>query len=497
MPETQPCAACKRPLSRYNPDMLCSSCLRAARYGTDGAETPADGGGLTPVWLWDSPPMRRALAGLDLAAMMVIFRAATGLSQLELAQLLGWSQSTVSLIEKGQRDTLFDIRELLRFARTVVMPGEALLPAILGRPDAALRDVSLASAELADTWMVEDAGLDVDRRTFGGLVAGAAAAVILPSAAVPAQATAAHARYLQACVDSLYARDQAVGGAALLRQALMHWQYARRMLGESSYTEPIERQLLAITSELAICTGWLAFDGGNVPLARYLYAEAHLAAGHAGNPVVAAHALEKWSMLCSYLARTAGAANERRSFAREGLRLALQAADQARHEPVPRLHALIAMRHANAASLLGDEAAFRSAITRARRELDRGTRADDPEWIQFVDETEITGLEAMGVLNLGKPGRGETLYRTVLDGNLTRRNRTYYGALLSGALLQQHAREHAIAEGMSVLPALADGVTSVRTLNELRPLRAVDGPHTEERAAFCEQFDAVARSMAS
>jgi hypothetical protein len=214
-------------------------------------------------------------------------------------------------------------------------------------------------------------------------------------------------------------------------------------------------------------TGWLAFDGGNVPLARYLYAEAHLAAGHAGNPVVAAHALEKWSMLCSYLARTAGAANERRSFAREGLRLALQAADQARHEPIP------------------------------RRELDRGTRADDPEWIQFVDETEITGHEAMGVLNLGKPGRGETLYRTVLGSNLTRRNRIYYGALLSGALLKQDARDHAIAEGMSILPALADGVTSVRTLNELRPLRAVDGPQTEERAAFCEQFDAVARSLAS
>ena len=137
MLETQRCAACKRPLSRYNPDPLCSSCLHAARYGPDGAETPADSTGLTPVWLWDSPPMRRALAGLDLAAMMVIFRAATGLSQLELAQLLGWSQSTVSLIEKGQRDTLFDIRELLRFARVVVMPREALLPAILGRPEAA------------------------------------------------------------------------------------------------------------------------------------------------------------------------------------------------------------------------------------------------------------------------------------------------------------------------------------------------------------------------
>ncbi len=42
MPETQRCAACKRPLSRYNPDPLCSSCLRAARYGPDGAEAPAD-----------------------------------------------------------------------------------------------------------------------------------------------------------------------------------------------------------------------------------------------------------------------------------------------------------------------------------------------------------------------------------------------------------------------------------------------------------------------
>ena len=68
---------------------------------------------------------------------------------------------------------------------------------------------------------------------------------------------------------------------------------------------------------------------------------------------------------------------------------------------------------------------------------------------QFVDETEITGHEAMGVLNLGKPSRGEALYRTVLDNKLTRRNRTYYGALLSDALLKQGAREHAIAEGMN------------------------------------------------
>jgi hypothetical protein len=62
-------------------------------------------------------------------------------------------------------------------------------------------------------------------------------------------------------VDSLYARDQAVGGAALLRQALMHWQYARRMLGESSYTEPIERQLLASVRTLNELRPLRAVDG--------------------------------------------------------------------------------------------------------------------------------------------------------------------------------------------------------------------------------------------
>ncbi len=101
MPEAQRCVGCKRPLSRYNPDPLCASCLHAARHRPDGADTPVESGGLAPVWLWDSPPMRRALSRPDPGAMLVIFRAATGLSQFELADIMDWSQSTVSLIERA------------------------------------------------------------------------------------------------------------------------------------------------------------------------------------------------------------------------------------------------------------------------------------------------------------------------------------------------------------------------------------------------------------
>ena len=92
------------------------------------------------AWLWDSPPMRDALARVDLAAVMAVFRAASGLSQHQLADIVGWSQSSLSLFESGRRETLYDVRVLLRFADAVDMPREALLPLVFGRADAALPD---------------------------------------------------------------------------------------------------------------------------------------------------------------------------------------------------------------------------------------------------------------------------------------------------------------------------------------------------------------------
>ena len=65
-------------LSRYNPDPLCAVCARASRDST----------GIVPAWLWDSSPMREALARVDMPAFIAIFRAESGLSQLEVGSLL-------------------------------------------------------------------------------------------------------------------------------------------------------------------------------------------------------------------------------------------------------------------------------------------------------------------------------------------------------------------------------------------------------------------------
>jgi hypothetical protein len=258
------CLACRvTALSRYNADPLCSACDRTSR------ETA----GAAPTWLWDSDPMREALARVDIPAVVAIFRAASGLSQMELGNLVeGWSQSLVSLTERGQRDTLYDIRKLLAFADTVDMPRAALLPLILGQPDAILESDHTVALQGVGT-------VDMDRREFTILAAGLAASAVL---AAPARADRAHVRYLQSALTRLRTQDRTVGGGALLSKALRYFAYARRILDESDHTAAIGRELLVVTADLATQSAWFAYDANNQPLARRVYREAALLADSAG-----------------------------------------------------------------------------------------------------------------------------------------------------------------------------------------------------------------------
>lgn len=468
------CAACKVTyLSRYNPDPLCSTCERAAR------ETAA----IVPPWLWDSEPMRHAWARLDPAAAVTILRSGAGLSQAEFSLLVdGWSQSMVSLIERGRRDTLFDIRKLLAFTDSVGMPREALLPLILGRADATLR----ADHDVAPL------GDDVDRRDFNGMTVGLLASAAIPHIQVPARVDALHVRHLQATVEQLRTRDQSSGGGAIRQQALRQFTRAQRMVNESDYTETVGGQLLAAAGALGHMAGWAAFDHGDQGLARHLYGEAQLLAASSGDIPLQTRVWLIMSMQNTYLARR----QDNKGLAREGLRLATLADGVARHEPSPRLHALIALREAAAHAQLGDAGTFRTAITRARRELDRSPHPADPPWCAFVIEAEIAGHEASGQKRLGFTDRSIKLYDSVLDDSrLTPRNKISWEAAFADALLAAGDRTQALALGRTILPALTTGrVTSSRPLESLRGLRtAADEVGDEE---FCVLYDTARRTLA-
>jgi len=66
----------------------------------------------------------------------VIYRSAAGLSRRELGERTGLSESVIWYWEAGRRQGIYDIRQLLQFADSLRMPRPALLPVILGQPDA-------------------------------------------------------------------------------------------------------------------------------------------------------------------------------------------------------------------------------------------------------------------------------------------------------------------------------------------------------------------------
>ena len=391
--------------------------------------------------------------------------------------MAGWDQSTLSYYERGVRDGMYDIRTALHFADAVGMARAALLPLVFA-------DAGFNAGD--------EQGTGVSRRDFGGLAAAAGLSAALPAATAPRRVTSSHVRYWRACADALYARDRSVGGTVLLPIAVQQWRRVRLAVRDPSGGKTAG-QLLAAAGELALCTGWIALDGGRLSLARALYEEASELAAGSGDALLGVHVLTSQSMLYAELAR----AGPSREPARQALRLAFAAQDEGRYLPVPRLHALIALRHASAASLLGDKAAFQAAITQARRELDRSPRDEKPpEWLRFVDHAEIKGVEARGWLNLGDPGRSARIYRQVLTSGLSPRDRASYGAGLAEALLKQGARQDAVTAAMDVLPALESGVTSMGCLSRLRLVRQEAGS-TGESSEFCDRFDAIERTMAA
>lgn len=472
------CAVCRSTvLSRYNAGSLCGTCERGAR------ETA----GIVPTHVWDSELLRDALARMDLPAVVAILRSAVGLSQLELGNLLGWSQAMVALTEAGARESIYDIRVLFRLIDALDMPKKALEPLFTGRVTlGGDNDVSDLTGEI-----------DVERRDFNTMAAGLLASALVQHVTVPDRVDPAHIRYLRATIDRIAARDQSMGGGAVLTQALRQFSRARRMLDESDYTEAVGRQLLIATGDLGIICGWVAYDHGDQQLARRLYSEAQLLANSSGDTELQTHVLLNMAMQSTHLASLATDSAGARGFAREGLRLAEQASDIARHEASPRLHALVALRQAASYAQLGDGPAFRTAITLARRELDRGPHPTDPVWAAFVTPSEITHALSWGYLRLGDARRAVRLLQDApQDSGRSPRNRVCDEGSLAGALLEAGDRTEAISTGRRILPVLAAGeMTSARPLGRLRPVRVAAEEAGDEE--FCAHYDAAARALAS
>jgi hypothetical protein len=127
------CGSCRKTrLSGYNPGTMCSPCERAL-FDRQHLADPRDD---LATWVWDTAPMRDALARLDFQAVLVIYRSAAGVTRRELGERAGLSESAIWYWEAGARQGIYDIRQLLQLTDALQAPRLALLPVILGQPHA-------------------------------------------------------------------------------------------------------------------------------------------------------------------------------------------------------------------------------------------------------------------------------------------------------------------------------------------------------------------------
>ncbi len=328
---------------------------------------------------------------------------------------------------------------------------------------------------------VREADSDVKRREFGRLAAAAGAVAVLESWDVDGvRIGVTDVRGLLEVVDALEFEDQRAGGASLVATAVAQLARAKSLLETGTFDSASGNAFTSATGELAVLAGWLAFDADMHSLARHCYSDAMALASQADDADLTAHS-------CLY------AANQSIALSRTGQanpQHALRLVDRARHlmrgRPPGRIHALIAIRQAQAYGLLGDRREFGRAIATAWREVDHAIEheplADCPTWLRTVDHNEVRGHEARGCGRVGDLARAVSLFETAADEKSTNRNAVNTRAWLASARTAVGDLEGALADAMSVLVHIDNGVSSPRTLKVLEPIRraTADLPAADE-----------------
>nr|WP_206314841.1 hypothetical protein [Streptomyces coryli] len=335
---------------------------------------------------------------------------------------------------------------------------------------------------------------DVQRRAFMTGGSAAVAALAVGAAAVPQAAAAPTAKgrrpgatdaaALEEAVRRIRLLDDRHGADALYEKAGHSLRAAFSLLDEGARSRHVNDRLHAGAGELAISVGWLAHDSGRFAEARSHYAEALATARMAADPALEAHAFCN----TAFLARDAGRPHE-------AVRAAQAAQQAARHLGSARLLALLALREAGGWAGVGDRAACREALARAKADFAKGPADADPEWMSFFSEAELAGLEAQCWAMLGDHTKAAAHTRRAValqDPHFTR-NIALYTAQLAADLAASGAADEAADAGTRVVGLLGQ-VKSSRVRAMLKSTAHALRPHAANAsvAGFLERHQATA-----
>jgi transcriptional regulator with XRE-family HTH domain len=285
----------------------------------------------------------------------------------------------------------------------------------------------------------------------------------------------------RATVELFKQLDDRFGGGHARESLVLYLSADAERLLQGHYTETVGRVLFSAVSEATLLAAWMSYDSspGNSLAQRYFIQA--LALAHAGDDrLLGASILDAMSHQATYSGRFAEAAN-----------LARAAMAGTRGIATPTLTAHFHTMEARALARLGDAKGCDRSLADAVREFERRNPENDPAWIQYFDESEMSAELGHCLRDLGRPAAAaEQASRSLAAVDQTTFARSDFFAMM--VLADAHLASGELQLACTVaLRALAAGeqIRSARCVRYLRDFRQRLGAADNGRslAVFHEQ----------
>lgn len=230
-----------------------------------------------------------------------------------------------------------------------------------------------------------------------------------------------------AMIGELRAMDDVAGGGTVLSLAEQQFGMVADLLDQASYDEPTGRKLHTALAELGQLCGWCGYDAGQPGLAQRYYIAGLRAAHSADDRPLGAHILGSMAYLTAREGQPA-----------EAVTLIETAVVGVRGRETASLLAQLYSKQAYALATMGDTSRCNAAISKARTEVERLNRDDDPPWLYWVSPAEITAGAGRCLQKLGQADQAAAMLDegiALFDKSFVR-DRTNYLIHLADALAQ-------------------------------------------------------------
>jgi hypothetical protein len=261
--------------------------------------------------------------------------------------------------------------------------------------------------------------------------------------------------------------DDFVAGGDLHALVEKELRATAALLCEASYTEDLGQRLLVAVGTLAQLAGWVLGDAGQYVPAAHYYLVGVKAAHAAGDVALAANLISTLSYQVTNVGRP-----------REAVLLAQSADTGARSQASPKVQALFKERVAWSYAKSGERRQAERTLAAVETAYERGTSGDNPEWVYWLDEDEITIMAGRCFVELDDAERAVQLLTGVLDTYDQRRTRelALYLSWLAEAHIKRGALDEAVATATRTLE-LTTQTASARSDDRVSMLRRKLQPH--------------------